>query len=348
LRQTAEDALLTGEIAPAGLSPIVVVGPTASGKTELALALARALDGEVVSADSRQIYRELCAGTAKPVRDRQGRVEGVFYHLVDCVPVTEPFDAGRFAALARARVAEARRQGRVSIVAGGTGLYVRALLEGLCALPPRDEALRRRLEEEARAHGRDSLHERLARADPEAAAAIPPNNIRRVVRALEVYELTGRPISEIWREDKKTRLGGRIIPSAILRIDWPPEILRRRIAARAGLMWPRMLEEVRELLRRFNGEEPGFQSLGYPEAVACAQGRLSPDEGLARLVNSTCAYARRQRTWFRHQLSACGIGGSVGAGGTDFHTAGAQAVAGGRLEDMLGQALQFIPDHTSP
>ncbi len=345
MRQSAEDALLAEEIASARLSPVVLVGPTASGKTELALALARALGGEVVSADSRQIYRELCAGTAKPPRDGQGRVEGIAYHLIDCVPISEPFDAGRFAELARAKVAEVQRQGRVPIVAGGTGLYIRALLEGLCALPPRDEALRRRLDEEARAQGRDSLHKRLARVDPEAAAAIPPNNIQRVVRALEVFELTGRPISELWREDQQTRcradrrgtpaaaprgaavpLGGRIVPSVILRIDWPPEILRRRIAERAGLMWPRMLDEVRILLRRFSAEEPGFHSLGYPDAIACAQDRLAPDDGLARLVSSTCAYARRQRTWFRHQLNA-------------------QAVAGGSLESMLTQALHLILSH---
>jgi len=323
-----------GELPPSRdgvpLGAVVIVGPTASGKTELALSLARALDGEVLSADSRQVYRELCAGTAKPARDRQGRVEGIPYHLVDCVPITEPFDAGRFAALTRARLAEIRGRGRVAIVAGGTGLYIRALLEGLCALPPRDETLRRALEEEARIHGRARLHERLSRVDPEAAAAIPANNIQRVVRALEVYELTGRPISSHWREDKKIPSEEQIVPSAILRIDWPPEALRQRISARAESMWPRMLAEVRELLRRFSGEEPGFRSLGYPEAVACVRGTLAPEEGLRRLISSTCAYARRQRTWFRHQLSA-------------------QAVAGADLEAMRGQALQFIPGrHASP
>ena len=323
LRQAAEDAILAEEIAP-----VLVVGPTASGKTELALALARALGGEVVSADSRQVYRELRAGTAKPVCDPQGRVEAIPYHLVDCVPVAEPFDAGRFAALARARIAEIRGRGRVPIVAGGTGLYIRALLEGLCELPPRDEALRRRLAEEARVQGRARLHERLRRVDPEAAAAIPANNIQRVVRALEVYELTGRPISSHWREDKKLS-GGRLVPAAIFRIDWPPEILRQRIAARAKLMWPKMLSEVEELLRRFTGEEPGFQSLGYPEAVACARGRLSSEEGLRRLISSTCAYARRQRTWFRHQVAAA-------------------ALAGGRPEDMLAGALSLIPERRSP
>jgi tRNA dimethylallyltransferase len=338
LRQAAEDALLAKEVTPVPSGkgerlpfrddgPLaVVVGPTASGKTELALALARALDGEVVSADSRQVYRELCAGTAKPRRDRQGRVEGIPYHLVDCVPVTEPFDAGRFAALARARIAEIRSRGRVPIVAGGTGLYIRALLEGLCELPPRDEALRRRLAEEARVQGRARLHARLRQVDPEAAAAMPANNIQRVVRALEVYELTGRPISELWSEHKNEPSGGQITPSAILRIDWPPEVLRQRITARAGLMWPLMLKEVAELLSRFTGEEPGFQSLGYPEAVACVHGQLSLAEGLRRLISGTCAYARRQRTWFRHQVAAA-------------------ALAGGRPEDMLAGALSLIPDH---
>ncbi|MBI5238845.1 MAG: tRNA (adenosine(37)-N6)-dimethylallyltransferase MiaA [Elusimicrobia bacterium] len=303
--------------------PIVLVGPTASGKTELAVALARVLGGEVVSADSRQVYQELDAGTAKPERDAQGRVAGIPYHLVDFVPVDEPFDAGRFAALAREKAAEIQGRGQLPILAGGTGLYARAFLEGLCPLPRRDEALRRELEDEARVRGRTWLHERLARVDPAAAAEIPANNIQRLVRALEVFELTGKPISSHWSEEPP---GGRISASAILRIDWSPESLRQRIKARAELMWPKMLDEVRGLLRRFRGDEPGFQSLGYPEAVACARGELPPEAGLARLVSATNAYARRQRTWFRHQLPA-------------------RSVAGGGAEEMLRQAVSLIPSH---
>lgn len=323
MRQAAEDALLAEEI-----EPLIVVGPTASGKTELAVALARALGGEVVSADSRQVYRELDAGTAKPARDAQGRVDGIPYHLVDCVPLTEPVDAGRFAALAREKAAEIRARGKLPILCGGTGLYVRAFLDGLCPLPRRDEALRARLEEEARVHGRAWLHERLARADPEAAAKIPANNIQRVVRALEVFELTGKPISRHWSEHHQPS-GDRIRPLAVLRIDRPAEELRRRIAARAALMWPLMLDEVRVLLRRFTGREPGFGSLGYPEALACARGELSREEGLARLINATGAYARRQRTWLRNQLAA-------------------RPVDGASVEEMLRQAAPLIPQQGDP
>ena len=311
MRQAAQDAILAEKI-------VVIVGPTASGKTELALALARALGGEIVSADSRQVYRELNAGTAKPARDRAGRVEGIPYHLTDCAGLADPFDAGRFAALARTEVAAIHQRGATAVVAGGTGLYVRALLEGLCALPTRDETLRRKLEEEARAGGRARLHERLARVDPQAAARIPANNIQRVVRALEVFELTGRPISELWQDNKP--LGGQLSASVAFRIDWPPDILRRRIRERAEGMWPAMLEEVAGLLGRFSGSEPCFASLGYPEAVACVRGQLEPEEGLQRLINSTCAYAKRQRTWFRHQVSAV-------------------PVTGGRIEDMLSTCL---------
>ena len=302
---------------------IIIVGATASGKTDLAVALARTIGGEIVSADSRQVYQEISAGTAKPRRDHAGRVDGVAYHLVDCASLAEPYDAGRFAAAARAVVADISGRGLTPIVAGGSGLYVRAFLEGLSDLPPRDEGLRRRLEAEALAHGRQHLHERLSRLDPEAAAAIPANNIQRVVRALEVCELTGRRISALWKADRERLSREHLAAAATFRIDWPADGLRRRIVQRAESMWPGMLEEVRGLLASFTGREPGFQSLGYPEALACVRGELEPEEGLRRLVQATCAYARRQRTWFRHQLSATPL-------------------AGGDREDMLQKALASI------
>ena len=246
---------------------------------------------------------------------------------MDFLPVTEPCDAGRFAALAREKSSEVRARGKLPILCGGTGLYVRAFLEGLCPLPRRDEALRARLEAEAAERGRGWLHEKLARVDPEAAAKIPEGNIQRVVRALEVFELTGKPISRHWSEHQDERSGDSRPATVVLRIDWAPEDLRRRIQARAESMWPRMLDEVRRLLSRFTGTEPGFDSLGYPEAAACARGELSAEEGLARLVRATNAYARRQRTWFRHQLEA-------------------SPVAGGNLDAMLRQALALVPRRT--
>jgi tRNA dimethylallyltransferase len=279
----------------------------------------------VVSADSCQIYRELSVGTAKPVRDAAGLVDGVAYHMLDQASIAENFDAGRYARAASACIAEISARGRTPIVAGGTGLYLKALLEGLAPLPPRDPEARRRLEAEAQEHGRASLHARLARLDPEAAAAIPANNIQRTVRALEVIGLTGRPISELWRQGRRGSLAeaGLPAPRAVLRIDWPAEELRQRIARRSRGMWPDLLEEVRGLLKKFSGTEPGFQSLGYAEAVACARGELPPQEGLARLVASTCAYAKRQRTWFRTQLAA-------------------QPLAGGDPDSMLRGACALI------
>lgn len=301
-----------------GASPLVIVGPTASGKTDLALALARRLDGEVVSADSRQIYRGLDAGTAKPARDGRGLCEGVPYHLLDVVEPGEPYDAGRWAREAALLCARIAARGRLPIVAGGTGLYVKALLEGLAALPGRDESLRRRLEDEAARDGRTALHARLARLDPEAAAAIPANNIQRVMRALEVHELTGRPLTEHWR-----RRAPGLPARAVLRIDWPAAELSRRIEERARLMWPAMLAEAAALSARLEGGEPGLESLGYREALACARARLSPREGLDRLIASTRAYAKRQRTWFRTQLEATPI-------------------AGGPLEKMTRDALAAL------
>ena len=300
---------------------IIVAGPTASGKTELSVALAQAIGGEVVSADSRQVYRGLDAGTAKPRRDAQGRVEGVFYHLIDCADVPETFDAGRFSALARPLCEEIRERGRTPIVAGGTGLYIRALLEGLSEMPGRDEAVRARLEKQALELGRGFLHQTLSRLDPVAAGKIPANNIQRVIRALEIHELTGRPISSFWsREPGVTRADGAVV----LAIEWPTPLLNERIAARAGAMWPNILREVRELVpSRYAGTEPGFQSLGYRQALLCLRGELSENEGLRGLVRETKAYAKRQRTWLRHQLAA-------------------RSIAGGATADMLAQARSLL------
>ena len=297
---------------------ILIVGPTASGKTELALALAQELSGEIVSADSRRMYRELSAGTAKPA---PGKIP---IHLIDCAGISERFDAGRYAAAARTAVRDIESRGKTALVVGGTGLYIRALTEGLCDLPQRSEALRRRLEDEAATLGRSRLHERLGQLDPEAAARIPSNNIQRLVRALEVIELTGRPITELWKEAPAEKLPA----ASAFMIDWPSEELRQRIRSRAEIMWPAMLQEVRTLLNDFTGREPGFQSLGYPEAVACVRGESSLEEGLLKMIQATHAYAKRQRTWFRHQIQTTPISGA-------------------KTEDMLRQISSSLNLHAS-
>lgn len=277
---------------------IVLAGPTASGKTELAVALASRLGGEIVSADSRQVYRLLDAATAKPSAAQRARVP---HHLIDVADPSEAYDAARFAREASAAIAGIRKRGKVPLVVGGTGLYLRALLEGLAPLPPRDEAARARLEARAAKEGRTSLHAALAKADPAAAAAIPPGNLQRVIRALEVLELTGKPLSAHWAEG---RAGG-LAADAVLRLEVPVAALNARIEARAAAMWPALLAEVRALVpARFAGGEPGFTSLGYREALSVLRGETSAAAGLDALIRATRAYAKRQRTWFRGQLDA--------------------------------------------
>jgi tRNA dimethylallyltransferase len=290
---------------------IVLAGPTASGKTELAVSLALRLNGEIVSADSRQVYRLLDAATAKPSAGARSRVP---HHLLDVADPSEAYDAARFAREAAAAVADIRRRGKLAIVCGGTGLYIRALTEGLSPMPPRDEAVRARLTALAERDGPESLHARLTKADPKAAAEIPAGNVQRVVRALEVLELTGRPISASWSEK---RTGG-LTADAALSLAVPNDVLRERIEARARAMWPALLSEVRALVpSRFRGDEPGFTSLGYREAVAVLRGGLSSDEGLAGLIRTTHAYAKRQRTWFRNQLPGAAV---IGTGTTAEET----------------------------
>lgn len=290
MHEDAEGPALASEsLTPAPLI-VAVVGPTASGKTELALSLAGRLGGEVVSADMGQLYRLLDAGTAKPPASSGVR-------LVDVLDPDEPSDAGRYARLARPVVDGILARGRVPLVAGGTGLYVRALLEGLSPMPPRDPALRARLE--SRQAG--DLHAELLRRDPVTAARIDAKNPARLVRALEVIELTGRPLSAQLSEGREAP-PWRVL---YLALDHPRPELRRRIGARAEAMFPAMVEEVRRLVpASLRGDEPAFRCLGYPQALACARGELAAEEGLRLMVDATNAYARRQLTWFRRQTPA--------------------------------------------
>lgn len=244
------------------------------------------------------MYKRLDAGTDKPKGRWEGgvyRVEGVPYHLVDLFDPAEAVDAGRFATLAQEAFDGIRSRNRLPILVGGTGLYVRAALGGLDRLPKRDERIRERLAEQAETRGREWLHEELARVDPAAARGIPPNNLHRVVRALEVYELTGKPISSFWSGPKEAaglRLG----------ISWPKAELEDRIKRRCEEMFPAMVAEVRRLVpSEYTGREPGFTSLGYPEALACARGELSEADALKAFVTATRQYAKRQATWFRRQ-----------------------------------------------
>lgn len=274
---------------------VVVAGPTASGKSALALALAERVGGELVNADSQQVYRGLDVGTAKPTAAERARVP---HHLLDVAEPGEGMDAARFVALADAAVAKIAARGRVPIVVGGTGLYVRALLHGVVAAPGRDPSLRARLEAEAARLGRPALHARLAAVDPDAAARIRPNDLVRIVRALEIAAAGTRP-SELhaahgFREQR--------YDAALLALDPPRAELHKRIDARVRAMFDGgWLDEARALLARFGDAIPPKLPIGYAEAVACARGALPVEEAIRRVQVAHRRYARRQIVWLRRE-----------------------------------------------
>jgi tRNA dimethylallyltransferase len=276
---------------------VAVVGPTASGKSALGLRLALERGGEIVSCDSLQVYRGLDVGSAKATPAERALVP---HHLLDVASPGEVFSAADYARLARAAVRDASGRGRLPLVVGGTGLYLRALLEGLFEGPSRDGALRARLERLAERFGDARLHRLLARVDPVAAARIAPRDRVRVVRALEVYRATGRPISGQGDEGREPLRGFRVL---VVGLDPGREALRAAIEERtARMIRSGLLDEVRGLLAR--GTDPGarpLQSIGYRQALAVLRGEMSVAEAEASITTDTVRFAKRQRTWFRHQ-----------------------------------------------
>jgi tRNA dimethylallyltransferase len=279
-------------------SPVVaVVGPTASGKSALALGLARARNGEIVSCDSLQVYRGLDIGSAKATAEERRAVP---HHLLDVVDPDQDFSAADYARLARAAIGEVAARGRLPIVAGGTGLYLRALRRGLFAGPSRDPDLRRRLERIAERRGDARLHRLLARVDPEAAARIPTSDRLRVIRALEVYRASGRTLSAHHREDAPAPDGRRWL---VVGLDPPREALRAAVEARTRRMLEAgLLDEVRALVARYGGADlRPLRAIGYRQAVAVVRGTQTVDDAQRDIVKETMRYAKRQMTWFRHQ-----------------------------------------------
>lgn len=275
---------------------IVVVGPTAAGKSELAVEMARALEAEVISADSVQVYRGFDVGTGKLTSDEMG---GVPHHLMDVVAPDEPFSAARFVELADQAAAEIVGRGRRVLVAGGTGLYVRALVRGLFEAPPPSEALRQRHRDEAAALGVPALHQHLAGVDPEAALRIHENDLVRISRALEVLEQTGQTISDLQREH---RASPPRYPALVMGLSPDRPRLRDRIEQRVGAMMASgWLEETRGLLAQGYGETRPMGSLGYRQLSAHLRGELDLTEAVRQTVRDTRRFARRQMTWFREE-----------------------------------------------
>jgi len=274
---------------------VVICGPTAGGKTAAAIDLARHLPVEVVSADSRQVYRLMDIGTAKPTREERARVR---HHLLDVVWPDQPFDAACYVELAAAAIADVLGRGRLPVVVGGTGLYLRALTGGLVDLPAPDPQLRDRLQRQAAAEGGAVLHRRLALVDPPAAGSLHSNDTVRIVRALEVFEQTGRPLSA-WLRDHRFSSGR----YRVLKIALMPERaeLYRRIDARAAAMFASgLVEETAALLDAgYSAQLKALQTIGYREATRMLRGECSLQTALAEVQQATRRYAKRQLTWFR-------------------------------------------------
>jgi len=271
---------------------VCVVGPTASGKTTLALELGERLGAEVVSADSRQVYRRLDVGTAKPTAAERARVP---HHCLDLVDPGETFDAARFCDAAHTAIADATRRGRPVLVVGGTGLYVRALVRGLCAAPRGDDALRAALATVPA----DERRRRLVAVDPAAAARIHPNDTFRTIRALEVATVSGRPLSA-WQAAHA--FAGRAFEPLLIGLACATDALDARIVARARDMLARgFLDEVRALAATVPADAPAWRTVGYREMRACAEGRTDVETALAATVLATRQFAKRQRTWLRRE-----------------------------------------------
>jgi tRNA dimethylallyltransferase len=274
---------------------VAVVGPTATGKTALAVALAHRLGGEVVNADSMQLYRGMDIGTAKP--DLAER-NGVPHHLLDLWHVREAASVAEYRRLARAQIDRLRAAGTVPLLVGGSGLYVRAVLDEL-DFPGTDAALRGRLEEELAAVGPAALHTRLAALDPAAAEAVLPSNGRRIVRALEVIELTGGPFRAQLPDPRPH------YPAVAVGLDREPAVLDARVAARVDRMWAAgFVDEVAALAADGLREGPtASRALGYAQVLAQFDGALTPDEARERTIGTTRRFVRRQRSWFRRDAT---------------------------------------------
>jgi tRNA dimethylallyltransferase len=276
---------------------LAIVGATATGKSALGMALAEELGGEIVSADALQVYRGFDIGTAKPSRAERERVP---HHLVDILEPHEIWSAGEFARRAREAIAGIQERRRVAIVVGGSGLYLRALFEGISPVPPGDPEVRRELRARLAAEGLQGLREELARLDPPTAARLSAGDTQRVLRALEVARVSGRPLSA-WIEEQP--FGSQRIAAVRLGLTLPRSILYDQIADRVARMleagWK---EEVAGLLQRgLSPRLPAFQAIGYRQLVCYLEGERSLEKAVAEIVRETRRFAKRQETWFRKE-----------------------------------------------
>lgn len=273
---------------------LVIAGPTATGKTGASLELAARFDGELIGADSVQVYRGFDIGSAKPTREELG---GVTHHLIDVVDPDEDIDAAAYATLADRAIEGTLARGRLPIVVGGTGLWLRALLRGLVDVPPVDPKVRARLESAVEFEGAPALHARLAEVDPTTAETVHPNDALRIIRALEVYEQTGTPLGALRAAHA---LGEPRYRSVFIVLDTERDEHTRIIEERVRSMFEAgWIDEVRALREAWGDDVRPFGSVGYREVLAHLRDGVPLDETIRLIRKSTRTYARRQRTWFK-------------------------------------------------
>ncbi len=277
-----------------------LTGPTASGKTEIGLELAQRLDAEIISLDSMTLYRHMNIGTAKPNARQQRRVP---HHLIDILDPDQSFSLSNYVDAATAKIEQIRERGRQVLFVGGTPLYLKAMLRGIFRGPPADWKFRQQIEEELQAVGLPALHQRLQQVDPLSAAKLHPHDKRRIIRALEVYRSTGRPISHLQTRFDEGRPADQC---RVFVVTWPRDVLHRRIQQRVETMFAAgLVDEVRRILDRFqNLSRTASQAVGYREVIEGLKQGRAREQTIEIVKTRTRRFARHQETWFR-SLSEC-------------------------------------------
>ncbi|MEH7346991.1 tRNA (adenosine(37)-N6)-dimethylallyltransferase MiaA [Bacillus sp. JJ1532] len=277
---------------------VVLIGPTAVGKTKLSIELAKRFNGEIISGDSMQIYKGMDIGTAKIKKDE---MEGIPHHLIDIKDPKEPFSVAEFQELVREKISEISLRGKLPMIVGGTGLYIQSVIYDYhFSDAPSDDDFRQMLEKKAEAEGNESVHLELSKVDPESAKRIHPNNVRRVIRALEVYHCTGKTINEL-QENQKPEL---MYNTAIIGLTMDREILYQRINTRVDLMIKEgLLEEVERLFNQDIKDCQSIQAIGYKELYEYFSHSISLEEATSQLKQNSRRYAKRQLTWFRNKMN---------------------------------------------
>jgi len=273
---------------------IVIVGPTASGKTDLSIRLAKELNGEIISADSMQIYKKMTIGTAKPTQEE---MQGIIHHMIDIIEPNESFNVAKYKEMAEEKIEEILSKGKQPIIVGGTGLYVDTLVKGIEFFDiENDFEYRNKLEEETKLKGIDWLHDELKKVDPVAAENIEKNNVRRVIRALEIYKVTGKTKTELDKESVK----GSKYDYYVFGLLWDREELYKRINLRVDIMLEMgLIEEVKSLIQNEGFSKTSLQGLGYKEVIEYIEGIISYEEMIEKIKMETRRYAKRQMTWFK-------------------------------------------------